>query len=79
MDRIQRDFMNRQLSVIFEQMRLVKNLLEQMEMRLEEIEYECEEPIDFKVGFDWADDEDNFMRIKCDCPECQDDRSYRMD
>lgn len=76
MDSIQRQFMQMQLAVLFEQMRIIRELMGNMEMRLEEIDYECDEPLDFKVGFDW---DDNIDLGDCDCPECRDDRSYRMD
>ena len=62
------------MSVMFEQIRIMRDLLDKLEMRMEEVEYELEEPIDFNVDYDpW------FTDNKCNCPGCREDASYRMD
>ena len=68
-----RVFIDKQMSVMFEQVRIMRDLLDKLEMRMEEVEYELED-IDFTYDYDdWVADN------KCNCPDCREDASYRMD
>ena len=93
MDCIQQDFMNRQLAVIFSNMRIIRDIMGDIELRLEEIEYELEEPVEFtrrsfgvtdlpyeaRPKYCMCDDCWGVRKNECDCPDCREDASYRMD
>lgn len=69
-----RVFIDKQMSVMYEQISIMRDLLGRLELRMQDIEYELEEPIDFAYDYDaWVSDN------KCNCPDCREDSSYRMD
>lgn len=88
-----REFINKHMSVMFEQTRMMRELLNRMEMYMEEIEWEMEEPLDLPpkpirvTDFDYkvrpkycmCDECWGVRKRECDCPECREDASYRMD
>ena len=70
-------FYQQQLAVITRQMRLIMEMTDDVMMRLDEMQMELDDAsfldkFNQKVGLDTID-------CACDCPDCQADRSYRMD
>lgn len=71
-------FYQQQLAVLCSQIEQITHILDNVILRLDEMQGELDrQEWDFKVGLDTIDDEDTFSW--CDCPDCRDDRSYRMD
>jgi hypothetical protein len=70
-------FYQQQLAVITRQIRLIMEMADDVMMRLDEMQMELDDTsfldkFNQKVGLDTVD-------CICDCPDCQHDRSYRMD
>lgn len=72
-------FFQQQLAVLSYQMHLVKQIMDNMDLRMDELQSEIDLNMwDMeKIGLDT--DEDYYPGQPCDCPECRDDRAYRMD
>lgn len=67
-------FYQQQLAVLCSQVEQITRILDNVALRLDEMQSELDrEEWDFKIGLDTVDD------YSCDCPECRDDRAYRMD
>ena len=74
-------FCSSQLAAMAEQARIMSKILDNMALRSDELQYEIDEAVrdkafvtsfNNKIGLDTVD-------CVCDCPECRDDRAYRMD
>ena len=74
-------FCSSQLSAMAEQVRIMSKIMDNMALRIDELQYEIDEAVrdkafvtsfNDKIGLDTVD-------CACDCPDCQADRSYRMD
>lgn len=74
-------FCSSQLAAMAEQARIMSKILDNMALRIDELQYEIDEAVrdnhitnsfNQKIGLDTVD-------CACDCPDCQPDRSYRMD
>ena len=71
-------FFQQQIAVLCNQVDQIAQILGQVALRLDELQGEMDRgDFDLKIGLDTVDDEDTYSW--CDCPECRDDRSYRMD
>ena len=74
-------YMSSQLSVMNNQIKIIRTLLDDMEMRMDEIQSE----VDWHEGGVFSDFATNWFNDEweCDCSECRKDRSvaddYRMD
>lgn len=71
-------FYQQQLAVLCYQIEQIEAILENVAVRIDEMQGELDgTQYMYKIGLDTVDDD--YLNATCDCPECRDDRSYRMD
>lgn len=83
MNKYDRDFIVAQIAVLSEHRRMIRSILDDMDMRLEEIEYNFIDKYDSEADTEslkaWAAIVNTRPLEGCDCDACLCDSSYRMD